>query len=75
MKRKTNAKILETLALIREAPRTRPELVDLMGSRQDDVNSWVVLGQRYGFVRIKGNRPNPRGFGRQAIEFEFIESK
>lgn len=74
-KRSTNARILRALRLFIQAPRTRPELAEVMNSRQDSVNSWVSLLEAGGFIRIKGNRPHAKGSGRQAIEWEYIKEQ
>jgi DNA-binding IclR family transcriptional regulator len=71
----TNARILDALNHFKAGPRTRPELAELMASRQDSVNSWVHLLESKGFIRLRGNRPHPKGSGRQAIEWEYIKEQ
>ncbi len=71
----SNARILDALALFKQAPRTRPELADLMSSRGDSVNQWVRLLESKGFIRMARHRPHPKGSGRQAIEWEYIKEQ
>lgn len=70
-----NFRILDVLRLFQQAPRTRPEITDLMDTRKDTAYMWVKHLEKKGFIRIKGHRRTPKGAGRAAVEWEYIKEE
>lgn len=71
----TNFRVLDALRLFQAAPRTRPELADLLDARNDTASLWVKHLEKRGFIRMKGHRKAPKGNSRPAIEWEYIKEE
>lgn len=53
--------ICRALVLIREKPRTNPELQELMLAKWDTVNSWILTLEKNKLIRFRGLRKIPKG--------------
>lgn len=71
----TNYRVLDALKLFKTAPRTRPELAELLDARSDTAGLWVKQLEMKGFIRMKGHRPTRQGTARPAIEWEYIKEE